>query len=83
MTELYAVVLMAVGIWIIWTAAKFAGKLNKYEFENRSGGGVVGFKTYKDSVAHNRKRSLAGCGVGCGSLLVLIAIFMLILWKSM
>jgi len=83
MTKLVAVVLIAVGIWIIWATAKFKVKLDKYEFENRSGDGVVGFKTYEDSVAHKSKQSLTGYGFGCGFLLVLIAIFMLTLWKLM
>lgn len=47
-------------------------ELKKYEFENRTSGGVVGFENYEDSKRHARlmwwysmrlKGSLTGCAV--------------------
>ena len=80
-TALAAAVLMVLGIWMIWRAGKWTVKLDKYEFENRSEGGVVGFKTYEDSVVHQSKRTLSRYLMGCAFSLVLIAICMLALWK--
>jgi len=81
-----AVVLIAVGIWIYWATAKFKAKgleeLNRYEFEHRTEGGVVQFKTYEEAVAHQKSRAKLmnpGLGFGCGCLLVLIGIAILIL----
>jgi hypothetical protein len=34
-------------------------ELDKYEFEHRTGGGVVQFKTFEDAEKHNRRRSRA------------------------
>jgi hypothetical protein len=33
-------------------------KISKYEFENRSEGGVVGFKSFNSAIGHRVKRSL-------------------------
>ena len=81
-----AVALIAVGIWIYWATAKSKAKglekLDRYEFEHRTGGGVVQFKTYEESVAHRRskaKLSNPGLGLGCGCLLAFIGIALFIL----
>ena len=82
-----AVALIAVGIWIYWATAKSKAKglekLDRYEFEHRTGGGVVQFKTYEESVAHRRSKAKlsdpGGLGVGCGCLLMFIGIALLIL----
>jgi hypothetical protein len=72
---------MVLGIWMIWRAGKWTVKLDRYEFENRSEGGVVGFKTYEDSVVHQSKRTLSRYLMGCAFSLVLIAVCILALWK--
>ena len=54
-TSLLGVVIVAFGIWIVLGAGKKLGKLNRFEFENRSSGGVVGFKSYEESIIHHKK----------------------------
>src|SRR5207302_1766377 len=71
-TALAAAVVMVLGIWMIWRGGKWRAKLEKNEFENRSQGGVVGVKTYEDSVVYNSKRVFSRELVGCGWLLALI-----------
>jgi hypothetical protein len=78
MLRFSAVIVLAVGFLIIWKAAKVTARLNKYEFEHRTGGGVVEFKTFEDSVKHDSKKSLAGSAMGCGVTLILLASFALL-----
>ena len=57
--ELGIILLGAAGLFTVVAACRWAYNLSKYEFENRSEGGVVGFKDYKSSIAHNFKLSLS------------------------
>jgi len=82
-TKALGVILFAVGLLIIWKAAKVTTRLKKYEFEHRTGGGVVGFETFEDSVKHDSKKGLAKQATGFGCFLILIAIFVLTLLPLM
>ena len=71
------VVLLAVGLPIGLKASKLHVRFQKYEFEHRTGAGVVEFETYEASVKHNRLKALASLTMNFGWILVLIGIFML------
>ena len=72
-----AVLLLPLGLLIVWKAARALRRLQKYEFENTTGGGVVQFETFEGSRKHKRKEARAGCAAVLGVLLILIAVFML------
>lgn len=56
---------LTLGVLLFAFTLWFQYKLDRYEFENRSVGGVVGFKSYWASVWHQEKRRIArGFGVG-------------------
>ena len=79
------VVLTFLGGWGFVEKAKKERELRRYEFEHRTSGGVVQFKTFEDSEAHNRKLKRARSPGAPGCLLVLglaliIAALVLKLW---
>jgi hypothetical protein len=52
-------------------------ELRKYEFEHRSTGGVVEFKTFEDSEEHTRRlgqTGIGGCSAGIGVIGAILAI---------
>jgi hypothetical protein len=51
MWYIIGIVLMAVGGYQIY-------KLSKYEFEHRTGGGAVEFKTFNSAIGHTIKRTI-------------------------
>lgn len=55
MKVLIAFVLLVGGVFLVIKHLKMNKEIKKYEFENRTSGGVVQFKTYEDSVRHKRK----------------------------
>jgi len=71
--------LLVLGVLIMWRAARALRRLKKYEFENRSDGGVVGFNSYDASRKHSRKKMLAGCAVNLAILFIMSAVVMFIM----
>ncbi len=66
---------LVLGIFISIKAFQNLRKKAKYEFENRRGGGVVGFNSYEESVRHKRSKSFNGCLLTVGILTILISFF--------
>ena len=67
-------VLIGLGTWLVWSGSKNLRMLEKYEFENRTEGGVVQFNDFEASERHENKkkwyRSLMNIG-GCIVVIVL------------
>ena len=56
---LVGAIVFAAGAIPYWKAHKKIEAIKRYEFENRTSGGTVQFKTYDDSRAHERRHRLA------------------------
>lgn len=65
-------IIFVASIYFIKKSNKKIEKLKIYEFENRSGGGIVGFKSYEDAQNHNAEFKLH---TGIISLLMKIVVF--------
>jgi hypothetical protein len=48
--------LTALGVWMFSKSNRLKHEIARYEFEHRSSGGVVGFASYEDSVAFQKKK---------------------------
>lgn len=57
--SLFGAIVTALGIGIVLGADKKLQKLDRYEFENRSSGGVVGFQSYEEKIIHEKKHRSA------------------------
>ena len=73
-----AVLLLPLGLLIVWKAARALRRLQKYEFENTTGGGVVQFETFEGSRKHVGKKARAGCALQFGVYLIIFAILIFI-----
>lgn len=62
--------LVAGGLWIVVQASKAKRELLKYEFENRTGGGVVRFADHEASLAHGRRHYFQGALLKAGAFMV-------------
>ena len=56
MHYIVGILVVAVGIWLVAFGLKVIRKLTKYEFENRTSGGVVIFPNFEASDSHAKKR---------------------------
>lgn len=74
-----AIVLCVLFIWLSVKTLKAASALEheikKYEFENRTSGGVVEFKSYEASLEHNGKKAKVSQKRIVASLFITAAIF--------
>ena len=71
-----AVVVMVLSwIVIMMPAGRWKVKLEKYEFEHRTSGGVVQFPRFEDSVAHESKKKLVNMAMTFGGTICGFAIF--------
>lgn len=59
-------IITLVSIYLLFWSIKTSRKLQKYEFENRSPGGVVEFENFKDSIKHEQKKIVIQFTVGIG-----------------
>lgn len=83
-----AVTLLVVGLfvaasgWVTWRSLRTINRLDKYEFENRTDGGVVQFDSNADFVRHKNKRMGADAlmKLGCFSTFLSGAAFLLLLF---
>jgi hypothetical protein len=76
-------VMVLSGTVIMMPAARWKVKLEKYEFEHRTSGGVVQFPRYEDSVAHESKKKLANMAMNFGGTICAFAIFTAIICIGM
>jgi hypothetical protein len=65
--SLIPLVLLIVCVLCFVQGYKLLHAAKKYEFDNRSGGGVVEFKEFGDSMKHNSRKMLAGLLIMVGS----------------
>jgi hypothetical protein len=63
--------LLALGITLMVYGLRGNRRLNAYEFENRTDGGVIGFESYEASLRHARRRMVYGWSVQIGGLVLL------------
>jgi hypothetical protein len=69
---------LILSIFLIVRGNRTFRRLHKYEFENRTDGGVVGFESYEASLAHRRKKVWAQFVGQGGGVLALISIIYLV-----
>lgn len=67
---LFAIALIAIGMMFVIQASKAKRDLQKYEFENRTDGGVVKFADHEASLAHGRKHFFQGWLLKIGAFMV-------------
>lgn len=78
MNTLIAIIGLCLGGFLIGKGSKKIKSYEKYEFENRTSGGVVQHKSYEDSLKHENKRVYAkfigtlGVFIFFGSIIFLI-----------
>lgn len=67
--ESIATLCMLAGLFLLVYGKWWQRRLRKYEFENRSDGGVIGFKSFGDAEAHKWKHRIADFVGGIGIIL--------------
>ena len=67
-------ILIIGGILSLILGSNINRKLNKYEFDNRTDGGVVKFQKYEDEINHKRQRGYAKILFNIGLLAIVIGI---------
>ena len=77
MQYIVEIALIIVGGLLLTRGFKTHHEVNRYEFENRSGGGVVQFKSYEDSLRHEAKANRSKMSLQVGFLLVLAGVIAL------
>lgn len=60
------------GLVLLIAGIRRAREIAKYEFENRTSGGVVQFESFEDSNRHGRRRALTQVMITSGFLLTAI-----------
>lgn len=66
----FCILLIAVGFRFVVQASKAKRDLMKYEFNNRTDGGVVRFADHEASLAHGRKHIFMGWLLKAGAFMV-------------
>ena len=74
-----AIVLFIIGLTLYISAGRMNYKKAEYEFDNRTDGGVVGFKNFKHANKHKNKGCLIKFLGGLGMILMLLGSLMFIL----
>ena len=69
---LIGVAIVAFGFFVIVKGGFITQEIRKYEFENRTDGGVVKFDNYEASVAHNRKQMKANLVLKLGGFIAVV-----------
>lgn len=64
------------GILALILGSNINKKLNKYEFENRTDGGVIKFRSFEDETNHKRQRGYAKILFNLGLLGIVVGIIM-------
>lgn len=47
---------LAASVWVTWRSLRTINRLDRYEAENRTEGGIVNFASHQDVVRHKNKR---------------------------
>ena len=66
----FCILFIAVGFRLVVQASKAKRDLMKYEFDNRTDGGVVKFADHEASLAHGRKHFFMGWLLKAGAFMV-------------
>lgn len=66
------------GLFLIYISGKKIHQCKKYEFENRSNGGVVAFSSYEESEKFRRRKKGAEGQRSSGYVICMFAIFALV-----
>ncbi len=69
---LIGVAIVALGFFVIVKGGFITQEIRKYEFENRTDGGVVKFENYEANVAHNRKQMRANLVLKLGGFIAVV-----------
>ena len=69
---IFGVLIIAFGFFITIKGARINQEIRKYEFENRTDGGVVKFENYEANVAHNRKQMRANLVLKLGGFIAVV-----------
>ena len=69
---LIGIAVIAFGFFVFVKGGFITQEIRKYEFENRTDGGVVKFKDYDASVAHNRKKTRADLVLKLGGFIAVV-----------
>jgi len=65
-------------IYLLWRSLRINRRLNRYEFEHRTAGGVVAFDTDEAEQAHRRARARAAMAVAAAFVLLLLGLGVLL-----
>ncbi|MEE2000685.1 hypothetical protein QWY20_04405 [Alkalimonas sp. MEB108] len=68
----WLLIIFAVALYVL--CYKMNSKVMKYEFENRTSGGVVEFATFEESISHERRKRVARLLFSVATFLLLIGI---------
>lgn len=69
---------LAVGVIVLTTAGRTMYRIGKYQFENRTDGGVVQYKSYGAAIRQNLVGQLSGVGLLVGALTTVAGIVLLL-----
>ena len=72
---LISLALFAPGVLLFMRSKKNAQKLEKYEFEHRTAGGVVQFDAYEDALRHKREKAATNLLANFALLLIFFGVF--------
>ncbi len=68
---IFLYLITAGGAYFWWTQHKKLEELDKYEFEHRTAGGVVEFKSFEDAKKHDRRKGVLAFRVKLGAVLTI------------
>ncbi|MFC5427493.1 hypothetical protein ACFPTO_01520 [Paraburkholderia denitrificans] len=77
----YAIIIFVISLVMGFHNQRKLDRLEKYEFEHRTDGGVVGFSSYKDAKRHSRKKESAVSSMSLWSVLAAMSLLaILAIW---
>jgi hypothetical protein len=80
---LISLLVIVAGVLITWNGARKKDAARRYEFENRSSGGTVGFSSYDASKKHEKQKYGATMISGFGNILILFGVLGLVVSCAM
>ncbi|WP_152979596.1 hypothetical protein [Stenotrophomonas daejeonensis] len=73
---LFSLAIAGGGLLMIVKAGRMGHAISKYEFDNRTDGGVVQFESYEAAQQHKLKRQGGGCLLSAGMMLFVVGLVM-------
>jgi hypothetical protein len=73
---LFSLAIAGGGLLMIVKAGRMGHAISKYEFDNRTDGGVVQFESYEAAQQHKLKRQGGGCLLSAGMMLLAVGLVM-------